>query len=319
MGRKLAAPCGVAALGFAAIFSCISARAAESSAFSVDCPELPAELRSSLEARGLADLGAYAHTDLRWRVTCVNGEATVESYAGNEPVRQSRVPLTGEPKLWVEQILAFLHEVIPCAEVRRALPSAVSSSAPAPPAAMNVTEPTPVPIQQERSAPARKVDSSVFDPALSVDTELWTSGTPLVLVGPTARLGIGLNSFVRIVPSFGAAWGSTRPSDMGVRLVAAGVDVRAGKRIWGSFGARLVWASFDVSSQFSPSSTNLFEPELGAKVGVTLPWLNSSLSGAIGVRAYARSHEVRVDGASALRMPLFAPTASIEYRFMPGG
>lgn len=101
-----------------------------------------------------------------------------------------------------------------------------------------------------------------------------------------------------------------------MRLVAGGLEVSVGTRVWASLGARVVWLSLDPSSAFAPNAGNAFEPEVATKLGVTLPLSAANLSVALGVRAYAESHDVRVNGASALRVPLFAPVLSIEYRFI---
>ena len=308
MGRKLGTNCGLSALALAAALSAAPGRASEPAKFSVDCPALPAELLSSLEARALADLAPYGRSDVHWQVTCRASEAMVDSYAGSDLVRQSRVPLSGEPKSWVEQILSFLHEVVPCADIRRPLATEIHASAES--ALPSKTLATPL----EASRGTRTEAHPLLDPSLSLDTELWTPDA-LVLLGPTARLGLWVNRLVRIAPSLGAAWSSTRPSDIGVRVVAGGVDVNIGKRVWGSLGARLVWVAFDPSSQLGSTAKNRFEPELAAKVGVTFPLSNAAVSAALGLRAYSASHEVRVNGTPTLLVPLVAPLVSIEYRF----
>lgn len=348
MVRKLGPDRGFTALALAAVLVAVPARAMEAAKFSVDCPGLSPELRSSLEARALADLAPYERTEVRWQVTCRAGQATVDSFSGSDLVRQSQVPLSGEPKSWVEQILSFLHEVVPCADVRRPIVAerslapqgsvASASVSPAPPSrpSVSLAPASPAPNTDRRSdREAVKAETassseprdratnsdggvrttdSMLDPSLALDSELWTPDG-LMLVGPTARFGLWVNPFVRIVPSLGAEWSSARRSDIGVRLVGGGVDVNVGKRIWGSFGARLVWIALDASSQFGPSSKNLFEPELAAQLGTTFALANADLSVALGLRAYAASHEVHVNGASVLLVPLLAPLASVEYRF----
>jgi hypothetical protein len=71
----------------------------------------------------------------------------------------------------------------------------------------------------------------------------------------------------------------------------------------------------DESSQLGSTAKNRFEPELAAKLGVTFALSNAAVSAALGLRAYSASHEVRVNGAPTLLVPLVAPLVSIEYRF----
>lgn len=298
----------MSALALAAALCAAPGRASEPAQFSVDCPALSPELLSSLEARALADLAPYERSDVRWQVTCRAGEATVDSYAGSDLVRQSRVPLSGEPKSWVEQILSFLHEVVPCADIRRPLVTQAYA-----PTESFLASKTSIPAPDPSRATGTETHP-LLDPSLSLDTELWTPDA-LMLLGPTARLGLWVNPFVRIAPALGAEWSGTRPSDIGVRVVAGGVDVNVGKRVWGSLGVRLAWVAFDPSSQLGSTAKNRFEPELAAKVGVTFPLSNAALSAALGLRAYSASHEVRVNGAPTLLVPLVAPLVSIEYRF----
>src|SRR5262245_13194170 len=103
----------IAALTASGLLSLASpSRATPRADVSVDCPELTAEARSSLEARAGAEI---ALKDLRAghvQIECGAGRVRVAFQTASGQVLERALGLGGEPATWVEPILALVHELI---------------------------------------------------------------------------------------------------------------------------------------------------------------------------------------------------------------
>jgi hypothetical protein len=288
----------------------------------VDCHGLDAELRASLEARARANLTLKRLEGWQLQVVCDGPRVVVEfTPEGGSPSRREGA-LVGEPKDWVDRMLALVHDAASVPEPTQ--PPSSSAAFPEPPAPETTVPPHADPVKPERTptqpmtvarGPLRtSMEASLsvhVEPEASMGAEAWLA-KPLVLVGPTASVGVWFGRRFRLVPGVGAAW-SAGSQDVAVRSLEAGLDAAAGDRFWFALGARVAWLRFDPRPALSPVTRTIVDPALVARVGLSTPLGKSRLSVSLGGRVYAERRDVRLDGRVALRVPSVAAVAAVGY------
>jgi hypothetical protein len=309
-------------------------RAAPRADVSVACPELTSETRSSLEARARAEI---ALKDLRAghiQIECGPGRVRVAFEKSNGEVLERELALSGGPPTWVEPILALVHELTSAADSppkqsaeafpADAAPAATPTEPPPPPPAPiappRATVPAP-PTATSASNPTSRTETATrgrsagevgFEPGAGVCTELWTN-EPVLLFGPCFSLGFRVGR-VRVAPGLGLAWASSKIEGMSLSTTTAGLEAAYGERWWIGGGVQTTWSHLEAPAELSPDAEMIVEPALTVKGGYTLAVSVHRVVIALGLRASARYHDVRVDQTPVFRVPALAPLAAAEYR-----
>jgi hypothetical protein len=289
----------------------------------IDCQGLSAELQASLEARARAGLSLKRLEGWHLQVTCDGARALVDFTPAGGVVSRREGTLAGEPKDWVDRLLSLVHDA---AATDEPAPPTSAAEFPTdheePEAEPRPTEPVrpvepPKPIATRPSARPRDASPGEavahrLEPEASFTAEVWTAQR-LVLVGPTASVGVVLERRLRIAPTAAAAWSSGSKRDIFVRLLEGGVDAVVGERWWFGLGGRVAWLRFEPPRGLSPVARTIVDPALVVRAGLSTPVGQGRLSASIGARAYMERRDVRVDGAVVLRVPNLAALAAVGY------
>lgn len=334
--RSVALLGGLSALGLA--------RAAAPASVHVACPPLSLEQRSSLEARLRADLTMERIFDAELRVSCEGTRAVVAFARAGQPLQLRSAELSPDASGWVEEILALSHLLTSPSEPQPAtsepklderastsFPSEASPSSPPAAVEADAASPTPTPpsspplarrsasnSQSDATSPyhsessGRRDGRPLFEVGVGAAGEIWANelfGT----VGPSFALGARFSPLLRLGLFADLAWGTARPSDLGLFAYRLGAEARFGQRFWLGVGVSVTGFEVTAASQLSPVDQSALDPTLTSRIGYSIVLGQQALSLSAGLRASPKYHDVELNGQRQYRLPLVAPSLGVEY------
>lgn len=335
-GRRLGA-----ALALVALLTVVPSRAESAARVLIACPSLPPEQRASLEARLRADVAMSKASDIELDVRCEAPVVKVEHSRSGALIASKTATLAANPSDWVEQILALCHSLLApsslapssspvVTESERAFPTDIpapeTTTRSEPPSIVETPPATPAAAKRERTA-VRAAPSPRATPStpaagyslggeLGTFAELWAS--PQVgVVGPRAAVSLRLVPELAVQLGGAVGVGLTSPDALSTRVYAGSAEARLGRRWWLGVGAALAVISVTADNELAPDARRVSQPALTVRAGRTFAKNEHGIAVSVGLRASASSHDVRVNGESSFRVPVLAPTLTLEYRYNP--
>jgi hypothetical protein len=133
------------------------------------------------------------------------------------------------------------------------------------------------------------------------------------MAGPSAVLAARFSPSLRVGLFAELAWGTARPSDLGLFAYRLGAEARFGQRFWLAVGVSATRFEVTAASELSPSDQSVLEPTLTSRIGYSIAFGQQTLSLSAGLRAFPEYHDVLLDGQRQYRLLLVAPSLGIEY------
>jgi hypothetical protein len=158
----------------------------------------------------------------------------------------------------------------------------------------------------------RRKGRPLFEVGVGAAGEIWANelfGT----VGPSFALGVRFSPSLRLGLFAELAWGTARPSDLGLFAYRVGAEARFGQRFWLGVGVSATGFEVTAASQLSPVDQSALDPTLTSRIGYSVALGQQALSLSAGLRASPEYHDVELNGQRQYRLPLVAPSLGVEY------